>query len=156
MYSEAEVDIKDIKLSSLRNNISYVSQESILFEKTILENIVDGSSIEPDKLKEILKICRLDKLIATLPNHLATSLKGNNLSGGEIERVILARSLYNLKPILILDEALSQVDIKTEIAIIKDIQEKYKACTLIYITHKDVEDVFTKKIKFFQIMKGIK
>ena len=143
-----DIDIKDIKLSSLRNNISYVSQESILFEKTILENIVDGSSIEPDKLKEILKICRLDKLIATLPNHLATSLKGNNLSGGEIERVILARSLYNLKPILILDEALSQVDIKTEIAIIKDIQEKYKACTLIYITHKDVEDVFTKKLSF--------
>lgn len=143
-----DIDIKDIKLNSLRNNISYVSQESMLFEKTILENIVDGSSVEPDKLNEILKICRLDKLIATLPNHLATSLKGNNLSGGEIERVILARSLYNLKPILILDEALSQVDIKTEIAIIKDIQEKYEACTLIYITHKDVEDMFKKKLSF--------
>lgn len=143
-----DVDIKDFKLNSLRRNISYVSQEASLFSKTILENITNGQPVDINKLNKVLKICKLEKLIKKSPNHLATNLQetSNNLSGGEVERIILARTLYNLKSILILDEALSQVDIKTEKEIIKAITINYPACTLIYITHKNVDNMFKTKI----------
>ena len=145
------INIENINLNSLRSNIGYVSQDAILFNKTIKDNIVLGKTLNLDKLNKILKICELEGLIFKLPNHLETRLQesGNNLSGGEIERIILARSLYDLKPIMIFDEALSQVDIATEKKIIKNILGAYKNCTLIYISHKDVQDLFKKQIKLF-------
>ena len=145
------INIENINLNSLRSNIGYVSQDAILFNKTIKDNIVLGKTLNLDKLNKILKICELEGLIFKLPNHLETRLQesGNNLSGGEIERIILARSLYDLKPIMIFDEALSQVDIATEKKIIKNIIGAYKNCTLIYISHKDVQDLFKKQIKLF-------
>lgn len=142
------IDIKNLKLSSLRENISYISQDATLFNGTVLENIAGPGKPDIDKLNQVIKICLLEKLIDKLPNHLETNLKdnSNNISGGETERIILARSLYNLKSIMILDEALSQVDIKTEKLIIKNIKNNYPACTLIYITHKDVKEIFKNEI----------
>ena len=142
------IDIKNLKLSSLRENISYISQDATLFSGTVLENIAGPGKPDIDKLNRVIKICLLEKLIDKLPNHLETNLKdnSNNISGGETERIILARSLYNLKSIMILDEALSQVDIKTEKLIIKNIKNNYPACTLIYITHKDVKEIFKNEI----------
>ena len=142
------IDIKNLKLSSLRENISYISQDATLFNGTVLENIAGPGKPDIDKLNRVIKICLLEKLIDKLPNHLETNLKdnSNNISGGETERIILARSLYNLKSIMILDEALSQVDIKTEKLIIKNIKNNYPACTLIYITHKDVKEIFKNEI----------
>ncbi len=142
------IDIKNLKLSSLRENISYISQDATLFNGTVLENIAGPGKPDIDKLNGVIKICLLEKLIDKLPNHLETNLKdnSNNISGGETERIILARSLYNLKSIMILDEALSQVDIKTEKLIIKNIKNNYPACTLIYITHKDVKEIFKNEI----------
>lgn len=142
------IDIKNLKLSSLRENISYISQDATLFNGTVLENIAGPGKPDIDKLNRVIKICSLEKLIDKLPNHLETNLKdnSNNISGGETERIILARSLYNLKSIMILDEALSQVDIKTEKLIIKNIKNNYPACTLIYITHKDVKEIFKNEI----------
>ena len=142
------IDIKNLKLSSLRENISYTSQDATLFNGTVLENIAGPGKPDIDKLNRVIKICLLEKLIDKLPNHLETNLKdnSNNISGGETERIILARSLYNLKSIMILDEALSQVDIKTEKLIIKNIKNNYPACTLIYITHKDVKEIFKNEI----------
>ena len=137
-----------MKLSSLRENISYTSQDATLFNGTVLENIAGPGKPDIDKLNRVIKICLLEKLIDKLPKHLETNLKdnSNNISGGETERIILARSLYNLKSIMILDEALSQVDIKTEKLIIKNIKNNYPACTLIYITHKDVKEIFKNEI----------
>lgn len=142
------IDIKNLKLSSLRENISYISQDATLFNGTVLENIAGPGKPDIDKLNRVIKICLLEKLVDKLPNHLETNLKdnSNNISGGETERIILARSLYNLKSIMILDEALSQVDIKTEKLIIKNIKNNYPACTLIYITHKDVKEIFKNEI----------
>lgn len=142
------IDIKNIKLSSLRDSIGYISQDAVLFNNTILENIVGKSKLDINKLNQVISVCKLEKLINKLPNHLETNLKeqSNNISGGESERIILARSLYNLKPIMILDEALSQVDITTEKEIIENIKNNYPACTLIYITHKDVKEIFTSEI----------
>ena len=142
------IDIKNLKLSSLRENISYISQDATLFSGTVLENIAGPGKPDIDKLNRVIKICLLEKLVDKLPNHLETNLKdnSNNISGGETERIILARSLYNLKSIMILDEALSQVDIKTEKLIIKNIKNNYPACTLIYITHKDVKEIFKNEI----------
>lgn len=142
------IDIKNIKLSSLRDSIGYISQDAVLFNNTILENIVGKSKLDINKLNQVISVCKLEKLINKLPNHLETNLKeqSNNISGGESERIILARSLYNLKPIMILDEALSQVDITTEKEIIENIKNNYPACTLIYITHKDVKEIFKNEI----------
>ena len=145
------IDIKDINKSSLRENIGYVSQNAVLFKKTILENIVLDKKVDIDEVNRVLSICNLDNVVKRLSNHLNTNLQesSTNLSGGEVQRIILARALYNIKPIMLLDEALSQVDIETERKIIRNIMNNYKACTLIYVTHKEVEDMFKNKISLF-------
>lgn len=143
-----KINIKDINKKSLRANIGYVSQHAVLFNKTILENIVLDKKVDLNKVNKVLSICLLEEVIEKASNHLNTSLQelSTNLSGGEIQRIILARALYHVKPIMILDEALSQVDIDTERKIIKNIMDNYKACTLIYVTHKNVNDMFANKI----------
>ena len=125
-------------------------QAEIYFEYDNIEINYDNKKNNIELVDKIIyrNIVVEEKLIDKLPNHLETNLKdnSNNISGGETERIILARSLYNLKSIMILDEALSQVDIKTEKLIIKNIKNNYPACTLIYITHKDVKEIFKNEI----------
>ena len=68
----------------------------------------------------------------------------NNLSGGELQRIILARGLLKPAKILILDEALSEVNFDLELDIIEDIKKYYPTSTLIYVSHKDVSSKFTQ------------
>ena len=72
----------------------------------------------------------------------------NNISGGEAQRIILARALLNKFEILILDEALSEVDYDLENEILANIKNKYKGKTIIYITHKNIINIFDKVITF--------
>jgi ABC-type multidrug transport system fused ATPase/permease subunit len=134
-------NIKDYSLISLRDEISYVSQETILFNGTIRENI---SYYSPDSNDaEIIKASNLSgaaEFIDKLPSKYNYNIgeKGKNLSGGQKQRLILARAFLSKSKILILDEATSSLDNASEIHVKKAINKfiKVNNSTIIIIAHR--------------------
>lgn len=133
------VDINKFKHSSVTNVITAVLQDSEMFDMTLAENI-SISSIRKDKdlLDEVIKISALDGVIAKMPRGLSTLLgeKGYKVSGGERQRIGIARALYKNSPVLILDEATSHLDSKTEFHIQEHLEKNLKEKTLIVIAHR--------------------
>ena len=136
--------------TTIRKNITYVNKNEALISDTIRENIILGRKIEEQQFLEICKICCIDKIVDNKIMRFNTTINNekNNISGGEAQRIILARALLNKFEILILDEALSEVDYDLENKILANIKEKYKGKTIIYITHKNILNVFDKVITF--------
>lgn len=132
-------NIDDIQLSSLRNRIAYVPQETFLFSGTIQENLEMGN--EGVKLEEIIQASKMAKahdFINELPLRYNTRLEenGSNLSGGQRQRLSLARAIIKKPDILILDEATSSLDSITEKAIERTINEVSEDITSIIIAHR--------------------
>lgn len=133
-----DIDINDYE----KSDIVYISQNEILFTDTILNNI--------GGLSKIIKICMVDEIIKNSDLGYNTLIEENgfNISGGEKQRIILARSINNPFEILIIDEGLNQVDINMERKIIKNLIEEYKDKTIIIISHRyDNMDLFDQVIK---------
>ncbi len=133
------IDIKDIKLKSLRGNIGLVQQDVFLFTGTIADNISYG---DPDKSRgeviEAAKKARIHDFIMDLPNGYDTYIgeKGVKLSGGQKQRISIARLFLKNPPILILDEATSALDNETEILIQESLEELAKNRTTLIIAHR--------------------
>ena len=133
------IDIKDIKLKSLRGNIGLVQQDVFLFTGTIADNISYG---DPDKSRdeviEAAKKARIHDFIIELPNGYDTYIgeKGVKLSGGQKQRISIARLFLKNPPILILDEATSALDNETEILIQESLEELAKNRTTLIIAHR--------------------
>ena len=133
-------DIQDISLVHLRSNIALVSQEILLFNDTIRNNIAYGSSSSASET-EILnaaKSAHAQVFIDELPDGLETVVgnRGARLSGGQRQRIALARALLKNAPILILDEATSALDNESERQIQLALQEIRHKCTCIIIAHR--------------------
>lgn len=142
------INLKDINNDVIRNSFSYISQNEILLSNTIKNNIILNRNIKDEEYNEIIKICNVDKIIDSKPlrNNFLIEEDGFNLSGGERQKIILARGLLKKFNILILDEALSEVGFEEELKIIKEIFKKYKNNTIIYISHKkEIIDFFENK-----------
>ena len=139
----------DYSLKAIRENILYVGQNEKLFTGTIRENIECFRPVEEETFQDVCKICRLDSIVSGRPNRFNTVINAslNNLSGGEKQRIILARALLKKAKIIILDEALSEVNVTMEKEILDDIFVYFKDCTLIYVTHKNVDDKFEHIIR---------
>lgn len=129
----------DIRNYELSNLVTYVSQNESLFEDTLYNNLCLGFDIKDENINLVINICRLNKLKVDLNS---TLINNDILSGGEKNRVILARSLLHSKNIIILDEVLKEVDYKLEVDIIRDILKYFSEKTVIYISHKDVGYLF--------------
>lgn len=143
-------DINDYNTKELRNNITYVSQNETLFTNSIYENICLTNKIDYDKFLEICKFTEVDEIIKTKPLGYDTLLEENgfNISGGEKNRIILSRALTNDFSILILDEALNELDINMERRILKRLFQKYKNKTMIIVSHRlENMDLFDKVIE---------
>lgn len=137
--SFAGVDIEDIALEDLQGWIGYVPQDAILFSKTVQENILFGnSSAGADKLNHVMEMASFRNDVQFLPEGLNTLVgeKGVALSGGQKQRVSIARALCVDPEILILDDALSAVDAKTETAIIGNIRKERAGKTTFITTHR--------------------
>jgi len=144
-----EIDINDLN-SLWFNQISYISQNEILFNDTIYNNIVLDKKVDEQVFLKIVKICRVDKIVSKMPLGYKTLIEENgfNISGGEKERIILARTLLSDFEILLIDEGLSQVDINLERNILKDLIEYLKEKTIIFVSHRNEnKDLFNKVIQ---------
>ena len=139
------IPIKDFSLKSLRSHISYVNQNQKLIPGTLLENIILGGKLEEEKLKIIEKMLNLDRIYQTKYNGLNSVIR-DNFSGGEVQKIILARALYKDFDILLLDEALSQIDISERRKILQNICDYYKKKTIIMVSHNKEYYKFDKII----------
>jgi len=132
-------DIKNFKQQSLRSESSIVPQECILFDDTIYNNIlfVNPSAKKKDVMKAI-SLAQLDNIIKGFPKGLDTIVgeRGVKLSGGEKQRVSIARAILANKKVLILDEATSALDSRTEHEIQKAMKNLLKGRTSIVIAHR--------------------
>ena len=133
-----DINIKDISNDAIRNSFSYVSQNEILLSDTIKNNIILRRNISDSKYNEIIRMCKVDEIINKKPlrNNFLIEEDGFNLSGGERQKIILARGLLKKFNILILDEALSEIGFEEELNIMKEIFKKFQDKTIIYISHK--------------------
>ena len=119
-------------------NISYVGQKPFLLDDSIKNNIIFGDRNYNEELfKKVIDATQLKRFIQSLPNKESTLIgeNGKFLSGGQAQRIVIARALYKNKPILILDEATNSVDSYTEKKIINNIR-KFKKDIFIFTTHK--------------------
>lgn len=132
-------DIKEVQLSDLRGMIGLVSQDIMLFNDTIRENIAFGSPDASDKeIEEAACLAFAHDFIAELPDKYNTILgeRGLNLSGGQRQRIAIARAIFKNPPILILDEATSALDAVSEGLVQKALDRLMKERTTIVIAHR--------------------
>lgn len=142
------IDLNDYKKEVIDKNILYISQQEILFNDTLYNNLVLGSNQK--SLEEVVDICNIKDIMNTnLKYNTLIEENGSNLSGGERQRVVLARTLLKPFEILIIDEGLSEVDVDTERKILKKMFRKYKNKTIIVISHRfDNIDLFDSVLRF--------
>ena len=153
-----DVNIKDVSLFSLRQNISLVSQETMIYNDTFHNNISLGK-LNATK-REVIKAAKLANIhdfIISQENGYDTVIgeAGSNLSGGQKQRISIARAFLKNSKILLLDEVTSALDSKTSKNILKSINQLSKNKTCIYISHDDYEInknsqkliIFNSKIK---------
>ena len=134
-----EQNIKDVSINSLRKNISLVSQETIIYNKSFMENIRFGNLDASDKkIKKAAMDADIHEFIANSLDGYNTIVgeRGNILSGGQKQRISIARAILKDAPILLLDEATSSLDAKTESEINKTLEKITKNKTTITIAHR--------------------
>ena len=134
-----DIDVREYDIKTLRDSIGLVPQENRLFEGTIEENIKWGK--KDATLEEIKKACRvaqIDSYIEKLPEQYGSHVeqRGANFSGGQKQRLAIARALVKNPKILILDDSVSALDSRTEVALRKALNEEFKSTTTFFIVQK--------------------
>ncbi len=132
-------DLRDFKIEELRNLMGIVSQESILFNDTIYNNIAFGiDEVEEDAVKEAARIANAHNFIIETEHGYQTNIgdRGSKLSGGQRQRISIARAILKNPPILILDEATSSLDTESEHLVQDAIEKLMNNRTSIVIAHR--------------------
>ena len=131
--------IQQMTKLDVRQKIGYVSQENILFSRSVKENIKFGSPNATDaEIQHAIHLANFTEDVKRLPQGLETLVgeKGIAISGGQKQRISIARAMIKDPEILILDDSLSAVDAKTETAIINNIQQSRQGKTTVIATHR--------------------
>lgn len=147
-------DLNDYDLNQIRDKIAYISQNEILFNDTILNNLKLDRNIDINFIYKVSKACMVDEIIKKEELGFNTLIEENgfNLSGGEKQRIILARALVSNKDVYIVDEGLNQVDISLERKILKNIFQMFPNKIFIVVSHRNENiDLFNH---YIEISKG--
>lgn len=143
-------DINDYSISDIRKHITYISQNEMLFNGSIRENILLDREVGEIEFLNICKILHIDKIVKNniLGYEYPVEEGGVNLSGGQKQRIILARSLLKNSNLILIDEGLNQIDIKLEREILIDVFNYFYDKTFIIISHrKENIDLYDRVIK---------
>ena len=142
-------NLKEINNETLRRNVTYIGQKDSLIIDTIKNNIKYERNIDEKEFNTICKICEIDKIIEKKFDRFDNIIceSSDNISGGEKQRISLARGLINSGKILILDESLSEVNKDMEERILKKIFKHFYDRTIIYVSHKNYQNIFDKVIR---------
>lgn len=133
-----DTPIKEINIMSLRKNISIVSQDTIIFDGSIKDNITMMNSVSDEKVIELCSLVGLSDFVDSLELGINTELgeRGSRISGGQRQRISIAREILRDSPILILDEATSALDNISQINIFENLKEYTNDKIVIVITHR--------------------
>lgn len=133
-----DTDMSKLSLDTYYRHVAYLAQEAPVFNGTLRENLAFDDLIPDDQLLKALRAAELQDLYAALPRGLDTVIgeRGQLISGGERQRLALARLFLNPKPIVILDEATSALDNITEESVMRRAHEVLKDATVISIAHR--------------------
>ena len=145
-----DVDINDFSIFDVREQIAMLSQNEVLFQDTIRNNIVMDKSISEKEFFQVTKISCVDEIVKNMFLGYDTLLEENgfNLSGGQRQRIMLARMLLKPSKIILIDEGLNAVDINLERRIFKNIFTYFSDKTIIVVSHRlENMDLFEKVIK---------
>ena len=131
------IDIKYLDLEFIRNNITYVSQQEVLFNDTIKNNfkvVTESSRL----INKAIKTCLVDKIFKNkkINSNYIIEENGNNLSGGERKKLIIARALLKAKSVIVFDESFNEIDVQEERIILKNIFKNYPKLIVILISHR--------------------
>jgi ATP-binding cassette subfamily B protein len=143
-------DISQVSQVSLRRAIGIVPQDTVLFNDSIFENVRYGNPVASDEdVLEAIRLAHLDEFIAALPEGSDTMVgeRGLKLSGGEKQRVSIARTILKRPPIMVFDEATSSLDSKSEQAILAALAEISRDHTSLVIAHRLSTIVDADKIR---------
>ena len=133
------IDVRDVRLESLRTNVCYLMQDAVLFDRTLKENLLLGKpSATNRELFGALETADLGELIGCLPQGWDTPIgpKGNFLSGGERQRLALARLVLQNPSVLLLDESTSALDASSERRVFTNLVERFADKTIVFVSHR--------------------
>jgi subfamily B ATP-binding cassette protein MsbA len=132
------VPLKDWSLDSLRSQVAYVSQDVVMFNDTVAQNIALGDTVDTARVWRALAAANLEDFVRSLPAQENTWVGHNatQLSGGQRQRLAIARAIYKDAPILILDEATSALDTASEQAVKDALQQLMQGRTSLVIAHR--------------------
>ena len=132
-------NIKDVKLTDLRDKIAYVPQKGILFSGTIKSNIAFANEDLPmEKIEKAAEIAHATEFINEKPQKYETHISqgGTNVSGGQRQRLSIARAIANEPEVLIFDDSFSALDFKTDVAVRKALSENIKNSTILIVAQR--------------------
>jgi subfamily B ATP-binding cassette protein MsbA len=132
-------DVREVKLQSLRAQIGIVTQETILFNDTVYNNICYGSRLPTEtQVREAARVALAEDFIQEMPEGYQTMIgeRGQRLSGGQRQRIAIARALLKNPPILILDEATSELDTESEMLVQRALANLMAGRTVVVIAHR--------------------
>jgi subfamily B ATP-binding cassette protein MsbA len=133
------IDVRDYRLQSLRNQIGYVLQETVLFRGSVRDNIAYGrAGATEEEIVEAAKLANADEFISRMPAGYQTFVgdRGDTLSGGQRQRIGIARAIIRNNPILILDEPTAALDSESERLVIEALERLMKGRTVLTIAHR--------------------
>jgi len=132
------VDLRRVDLAAWRRAIGYVSQDLFVFNATIAENIALGDDFTPSQIEWAARIAQLHDFVAALPDGYETEIgdRGLRLSGGQCQRLAIARAVVRRPAVLIFDEATSALDNLTERAVYEAIRSLQREAIVIVVAHR--------------------
>ena len=148
------VDYTKLKLNDIRKNIVYLSQDEQLYSKTIMANILLDSPLDTERLNKVCNICRVNEITDKLVFGLNTVVNNSSFSGGEKNRIILARTIYQERSMYLLDEPLSAVSTEMEKDIIKDLKIFLQNKMVFYISHRNLKGLIDNTLVIDNPLKG--
>lgn len=148
------ISLSRLPLSELRQQISIVWQDAGLIKGTLWQNLTLGVVDEPtlEEVDRIIGLCGLKEVFAALPDGYETQVAewGASLSAGQRQRVAIARAMLRPAPLLLLDEATANIDVETEMRILRDLFAQREGRTVIYITHRPAAAALADQVHVMQ------